>query len=358
MDIISSIYEALTDEESFQALPERLAASAGARSSTIQVFSPDGPLSEMAVSHFTPEMFEFYVVSEMWRHDIWRVPTERRETVNSFTLVDEFVPPSVLQSSTFYNEFLRPFGDNTAHCIGGSLKLSGGSSAVIGLHRPLGAEPFSPADLQILAPLVPHLQRLFEVREVLRAAGRLNALSAAALDMNPNAVFVVDAAGKPLVMNRAAQVMVALGHDLSVTSTGLHAVHPAAIAALRIAVASACARSASTGGAVALPRLAQPALRLIVTPCQIGGITRALVVVSDPARIDRQLASKLMAIYRLTPAEAETAVALSRGLSPAEVAGQRKVSLATVRTQIRGVFGKMEVGGLPEMVAMVVTLPG
>lgn len=73
MDFRDEIYEALTDEEAFQALPAKLAAAVGARSATFQVFEADGAFREMAFNHFTPEMFDFYVSQQMYHHDMWRL---------------------------------------------------------------------------------------------------------------------------------------------------------------------------------------------------------------------------------------------------------------------------------------------
>jgi DNA-binding CsgD family transcriptional regulator len=358
MDLTDSVYEALADEAGFLALPASLAAVVGARSATIQVLSKTGELQEMAVSHFTPDMFDFYVANEMWRHDIWRVSIERRRPRAGFVIVDETLSLDRLLASHFYNEFLQPFGDNTAHCMGTVLETNGGGSVAIGMHRPLGAEPFAPSDVKLVNSVLGHLTRVFGVREALSGANRLLQLTGAALDANPNAVFVVDATGRPLTMNVAAQALVKDASCLRVTAGGLRALHPSIDRALIAAIHAACMRSGVGGGSVGVPRATQPPLRLVVTPLQVAGITRALVVVNDPTRDDDERAQKLVAIYHLTRAEAEIAVALSGGLSPAGVASMRCVGLATIRTQIRHIFRKMEVHGIADLVALVVTLPG
>jgi DNA-binding NarL/FixJ family response regulator len=63
----------------------------------------------------------------------------------------------------------------------------------------------------------------------------------------------------------------------------------------------------------------------------------------------RQIAEKL---ERLTRREREVLAELARGHRAQAVADQYVVSLATVRTQIRSVLGKLEVGSQLEAVAL------
>jgi DNA-binding CsgD family transcriptional regulator len=100
-----------------------------------------------------------------------------------------------------------------------------------------------------------------------------------------------------------------------------------------------------------------PALRAIVSPLSAGAGTHALVVINDPAAMDPGRVADLRAFYGLSHGEAETAVALARGLAPADVAASRGVALATVRTQIRLALRKMEARGIPELVALVASVP-
>ncbi len=72
------------------------------------------------------------------------------------------------------------------------------------------------------------------------------------------------------------------------------------------------------------------------------------------ARLDPLIVSLA---FGLTPAEARVATAIAEGASPDEVAADRGVSLATVRTQLRGVFDKLGVRRQAEMVRMLLELP-
>jgi DNA-binding CsgD family transcriptional regulator len=355
VDLTAHIYDALTDEDAFQALPDRLAAAVGARSATLQVFDTRGGFQEMTFNHFTREMFEFYVAEAMFNHDIWRLPP-RRNAMDRFVLITEQVPVQSLTRSTFYNEFLRPFGDDTAQCVGGVFRLPTGTVS-IGMHRAAGDRPFEVGDLRILDPLAPHLKRLYEVRGALARADQRLKLTEGVLDAQTNAVFVVDEAARPLYLNRRAQEMLDEDNGLQLTPEGLRALDARTSKKLGEACAAACARVRAAGGVLATPRRTGPPLRVVVTPWVFGDRTRALVVVHDPARQDRLLGAKLVALYGLTASEAATAIGLARGLSPSAVADQRSVALPTIRSQIRQILAKLDARSIPELVALVAAMP-
>jgi DNA-binding CsgD family transcriptional regulator len=179
-------------------------------------------------------------------------------------------------------------------------------------------------------------------------------LSEAALDQLPSAIFVVDAMGRPLLMNRQAQALLARQDVLALTRIGLRPRHGGREQALRGAIAEACQ---GRGGALSLPRPGGPALRLLVSPLEARGEIHALLIVDDPAATDPAQEENLRGYYGLSAAEAETAVALARGMTPQDVAASRGVSLNTIRTQIRHALRKTEGRGIPELVALVASAP-
>ncbi len=356
MDLRDHIYDAIADDEAFQALPAKLAAAVGARSATLQVFDAGGAFQEMTFNHFTQEMFAFYVAEAMFDHDLWRAPVQRRHGTDRFTLITERIPVEFWKRTIFYNEFLQKFGDDSGQCIGGCFQLPMGA-VYVGVHRPAGAKSFDDSDLRIIDPLGPHLKRLYEVRGALARADRQLRLTEGVLDAQANAIFVVDMAGRPLFLNKRAEQLLKEDDVLRLTAEGLRARDAQTSQALAEAFASACRRTSVAGGALATPRRSGAPLRIVVTPWVFGGATRALVVVHDPARQDRLLLAKLTALYGLTTSEAATAVRLARGLTPAAAAEDRGVSVTTIRTQIRHILAKLDAHGIPELVALVATIP-
>lgn len=357
MAVIDEIYEALSDDQALAALPDRIAAEAGARSCTLMTYAPDGALQGITCNHFTTEMLDYYFATEMYWHDPWDPPARRPQALNRATAMDEAVTPQVYLKSEFYNRFIREFGDDTFHCVGSIMTFAGGSGG-LGVHRPMGERAFDARDAARVQVLVPHLRRLLEARSKLSSAERRAVLAEDALDAQRQAVFVTDGLGRPLQMNRRAEALARAGDGILLTRLGLRATDPAADSRLAEAVAAAAGGLRGRGAAFGLPRRSgsQP-LRALVAPWTIGGRTRALVLVDDPVERDEDVAAKLSGIYGLTAAEAATVAALLGGGAPQDVAEQRGVSLPTVRSQIQQALAKTGARGIPELVELAATLP-
>ena len=357
MSAVDDIYDALTDDEAFEALPVRLANVVGARSATLQTFGADGSFLSITTSYFTDEMAQFYVDNEFHRYDLWRAPASRPETINTLQLMDDIISKERVQRSIFFNEFYRRFGDDTGRCLGGVMSFRGGLAG-LGLHRSVGAEPFSAEDLKRVQPMVVHLQRLCEVRTALSHATTRALLAEGGLNAQARAIFITNGHGRVLMMNTAAEALATTGDAFCLRGGAIQAVQDDANALLAAAIGSAAARRGASGGAFAAPSpLRRTPLRTVVSPVSIGGATRVLVVVDDAETQDGALHLKLKGMFGLTAAEAATVAALVEGQSPAEIAEARGVGLATVRTQIQISLRKMDARGITELVRLAVTLP-
>jgi DNA-binding CsgD family transcriptional regulator len=64
------------------------------------------------------------------------------------------------------------------------------------------------------------------------------------------------------------------------------------------------------------------------------------VIITDSEDQPRASADTLNALYGLTPAETTIANGLLSGLSPQEIADQRRVSIGTVRDQLKSLLSK------------------
>jgi DNA-binding CsgD family transcriptional regulator len=356
MDVIAAIYDAVDDDEVFADLPRLFAAAGKGRSCILQTFAHQTELIEGRFSYFTEDMFKRYVELQLFRLDPWRPTATRAEHINRLLAFDDAVPATVLANSGFYHDNFKYWGDDTARCLGGAF-VAGGHLNGIGIHRGLRDRPFSVEDVATVGALVPHFTRMTELRARLGVATMKAALSETALNEQTDAVFIVDEAARPLLMNRQAEALVSDQDALTISRTALTARDERAARELAAAIAMACARQQVHGGALQAPRAVGQPLRVLVSPVSAGGLTRALVVVNDPGRIDPDRVEVLRALYALSIAEAETAVALAEDLSPFEVANQRGVSMPTVRAQIRAVLAKTEARGIPALVALVASLP-
>jgi DNA-binding CsgD family transcriptional regulator/PAS domain-containing protein len=357
MDAIAAIYDAVDDDDAYQALPAAIAAHVDARSCVIFGFDAARRPTSLVSAYFPPDMIALQLTHEIAALDVWTPIGVRPGFIGRVHNAEDFWDVPAFRQTAFFNEAIRPFDDDTARCLGGVAPIDGGYMSMA-VHLGSGRRGFEAKDKAALGELFPHARRVLELRARLAAAEGRTALSIGALDARHDAVFVVNATGRPLLMNASAQAMVASQDGLILSRIGLRARHDAANRLFVDAITAACGRRGAQGGALSLPRPSLSPLRALVSPVQAGHRTHALVVVNDPARTDPQQVANLRGFYGLSMAEAETAVVLARGSTPQEAADLRGVSLPTIRTQIRHLLRKTEARGIPELVALVTSAPG
>jgi len=309
-----------------------------------------------------------YVLLDPYRasaRDVSLEETVRRR--GDVRLGHEIIPDASYVKSEFYDSFGRKSARR--YMIGGLINVS--KVIPLGLHRDAASRPFSEDDKRTLSQLLPHLQRGLQMRA--RLSPTASSLGAGALDTLPVGVIVVDREMRILYNNVEAEAL------LSDSRSGLSSVRPrpgTVTSASRLfardrdddaqlcRLVAAASRGGAGGGMQIRPRrgalpgdsamlstLVCPALRHLSSSTQpnmgtsvIHGaatvLTRHLLRPSSPP------ARLLIDLFGLTRAEAEVAVALAGGVSAEDVARTRRVSLDTVRSQIRTVLRKTGASGL------------
>ena len=357
MDIVDAIYDSLTDEEAFAALPAALASFAGARSCSLQAFTPDNRLLFSVINdHYPLEAHALYVETEMFRHDPWRGPLEQQGRWNTICSSKDLVDPEEYKQSVLYNEFYRKLGDDTAHCMGAVITPRDGNF-ILGVHRGMTTEPFCEAETAALQPILPHLRRLLAVKAQFQLAKAQAATATGLLDTLPHGVLVVDHTGQLLFANQLGESLLGPGGPLTLRGGGIRAREHRYDVVLVELVLSAGLGARGRGGALSMASADGPNWRVVVAPWRTDGRMRVVIFVDDPDANDPSLATKLASLYGLTASEAATIAALVDGLMPAEAADARGVSLATVRTQIQQALGKANVRTLTELVRLAASLP-
>ena len=272
----------------------------------------------------------------------------------------ELLPRDVYQRSEFYNDFCRP--NDMCHPIGVVLANEPDARVVFTCGSAKAANEFEPEHLGRLRRISPHLVRAAGVSLRLSRAEIAKSANAEALDRVAQGVLIVAADAEVLVANRAAEVLLAEADGIRTEKSIARASEAADTALLRRLIAAAADRSDAAGGVMTIRRpIPRRPLSVLVAPLTIesawfvAGQPAAIVFVADPDSAPSTAQDQLRNLYRLTPAEAAVAMAISRGAGLQAVADELQISLTTARTHLQHVFEKTETRRQAELVRLIST---
>jgi DNA-binding CsgD family transcriptional regulator/PAS domain-containing protein len=259
---------------------------------------------------------------------------------------ERFLSDRELLRDGLYNDTMRP--QNLWHGVVVKMHADNGSLASLNILRGKSAGSFGTDELELLAHLLPHLNRALRLRQRLGVviAERDDALRG--LEALAVGVALVDAEAKVLFANAAMERILRAGDGLAV-SRGRLVANPAVAQSLARAIGGAGLvqqdKGGGSGGEFSLPRRTGHALSVLVSPLRreqmlAPGRATAMVVVSDP---DLRMLPPVRAVadvYGLTPAEARLTMALLAGRRLADYAAEQKISLNTAKYYLKEVFTK------------------
>jgi DNA-binding CsgD family transcriptional regulator len=392
-DVIGGIYEAALEPAKWPRALGRLAEEFGAQSAA--AFVVDVSIAEVGfivVSGLDPRALDDYVAHyaqmDPWNEYLGKHPSGR--PIVSQTVMDD----RAFERTEFCNDFLRRYG--IFHAMGGFVVRSGALAFLCGVQRPRERGAFTPAELQRMRALFPHLERAVRIHRRLVQAGGLKDGMTAALDRMPLAAILADRFGRAVWLNRPAEELVGRADGLRLrdgrieatagngVSTELRRLILGAAAtaatdgngATRASAAAAAnghdlASAAEAGGLLQLPRPwpLRP-LSVMVTPLAAPGriadtaldvdLARptALILISDPERAVQLPTDHLARTFGLTGAEAKLAAALATGTSLTDYADAARITVGTARWYLKQALAKTGAHRQSELVRHVISAVG
>ena len=267
----------------------------------------------------------------------------------------------------FYGDFMRRQGDvRTSDAL--LARRDERTMAGLAMSVPHSREETDrPVICELLAHLRPHLQLATELVVRNLETNGARRLSSASLDQITDPALAVEETGKILIANAAADRLLQSailtispeGQLLAPTIDPGASLAPSIASVLRRGAGSALVplSGASGGGGPALACIMTLAREEPEHPLEVflsGWRARALVVFFGlevpPDAIDEALLGEL---FQLTPAEAELAIAISRGMSIEEVSARRGISRNTARNQLSSIFVKTGVSRQAHLATLV-----
>lgn len=185
-------------------------------------------------------------------------------------------------------------------------------------------------------------------------------------------MIIVGRNGRPLLMNRSAELIIKENDGISIASDGLRASTAQETIALRALIRAAMdltggdlPTSAPQGGTMAISRASlKRKLELLAVPAasSLCGLaltkSAAMVFVSDPERQEpANHLDVLRSLYELTGAEAETASLLVEGKTLKEIAERLHVTYETPRAHLKHIFQKTGTQRQAELIKLLLRSP-
>lgn len=305
-------------------------------------------------------------VQKYYDQDVWKIAIEekRMNTTGAVLIGDELLPRKQLLDSSFYKECLS-HNANMVQLMAGIVFGAESETSLpttCSFFRGSRHPDFNDKDRVNMRLLLPHLSRSLGVMQRLRSTELTLATSLAALDRLSSGVLLLNRLGAVTFANQVAQRIVNAGNGLRLRQQG-HLAGQSELIGETVA-ASKAIRNAVNATLAVSPYATQHFSKSVTIPHTSGATSyvlqfsalgshnefggdgnafAAIIFISDGADRIAIDPAVLQEIYGLTLTEARVAVALVDHESVKKVADALGVSLATVRTHIKNIYGKLGV---------------
>ena len=356
MEIIGQIYEALEDDEALEALPDIIAKEIGSRSCTLQLMTPEFQLEGTWITHFTREMYSFYLEHNLHLFDAWTKTNMHVFGTDRTERHTDFLPLEKFRNSFFYNEFIRRFGDDSAYCLGFISTRPDGGYLVAGLQKGLNDKDFTDEQVARFDKLRPHLTRMMVLRRNLMVRDRYATGALLGIDSLEDAYLVVRKDRCILFANASAESLLRNETVIKAISGDLFLAEEGQDCCFLKALMDASTNRSDGQASFAIRGPDNDPWRFTVAPKRFDQETMLLVWI-ERAQPGSRASQSMQRIYGLTDSEVPVLNALSEGMSASEIGDCLKLSVATVRSHLQHIYQKTGCNKATQVAKLVATLP-
>lgn len=254
-----------------------------------------------------------------------------------------------------YYSWLQASG-GSRYYLAQTLDIDARLSMIATAQRPASIGHAQREDMEVLARLGPHIQRAMRLRLLVTDLNVRLGAAYDALDQVPQGVCLLSGTSCILYANRVARQLTLAEDSIRIGKNRLELANSSAQSRLNAAISAASgpAGSAAASG-LRIDREGRRPIAIHVLSIgskmreRLVGAPNILLLFYDP---DRQLALRsqdLAALFGLTSSEAEIALALAYGRTPAEVCRMRGIANNTLKTHRRRIFDKIGVSSQAEL---------
>jgi DNA-binding CsgD family transcriptional regulator len=367
-EAIGRIYDCAIDAESWDPALELLRDSLGTPFAAIHMITctPDTVQQtlppEVSALH-TEWDSEWVKMLPFVMEGIPRIEALRTVEMDQPALQSEVIGPELYLGSRFYSEWLAPQGlvdGCTTTVLRRDLQ-----TAMVSVPIAQGSQPPDAEAVEFMRLLAPHFRRALLISDMLDVHRQRVRVMAEMLDSLSVPVVLVSGEARIEYANAAADALIDEGTCLTGAGGRLATVNsrdaPAFARALSLASAGTDDLLGLWGNGMVVSGRDGASMVVYVLPLGRSDVRNALgkglaaIFISKDAALPPRV-EVLTAVSGLTVAEAEVALACASGATPAEIAGQRGVSLLTIRKQLSSIFEKTGLNTQAGLVAFVHSL--
>jgi DNA-binding CsgD family transcriptional regulator/PAS domain-containing protein len=271
----------------------------------------------------------------------------------------DYIARDDLVRTEYFNDFLTPAD------VGGLLMIDLGSAGLevctLNIHRAVKSEQFQGGHIELARSLHPHLIRAFGLGKMFAQLQSFGGCKAGALDRLGRGVVIVDAVGRILHANAAAEKIFGIS-IFEIANGRLTAKDPGLARKLEALIGTAADPVARHAGFMRVPYSSHGTFTVTVAPVKEQAFPMftsgpaVVVTIADTQPDAVVVGQRLAEFFVLTPAEIRVALALLNGATPHAAARDLDVSINTVRSQMASVFSKTGTSGQVELSKLMVGL--
>jgi DNA-binding CsgD family transcriptional regulator len=348
------VYEAAVDVTAWSSAMERIADALGAHATSVEIYDTTGKAPPIIAAPRTdPEWFRIF--NERWaKNNVVRERSLALMPVGVPFHVDQLMQRSLLERSSFYNEFWAPQRINLALIM--NLVRDGNAISGAGFYRSGNQEAFANEDERFLMTMGPYLQRAVALNLRLARLEMERHSSAEMLNRCDHGAVLVDESARILFANVAAESILRDGDGLRVSDGRLGAANAAGTATLRGMIAGI--EGVADRGVLALPcsdgrKIAVQVLPLRAETAWLARRPAAILFIKDPKAVALPSQEDIRVLFDLTPAQSALAREILRGDGVQAAADRLKIARATARTHLLEIFQKTGTSRQAELVRVI-----
>lgn len=319
---------------------------------------PDSPAQEAELHLADPNDWEVTA----YREQFFTLDPFVNLPVDSVIALEDILPDEELIASDYYRHYLEPI--DLFRILGVDTTEPAGMLARLRFSRRRSEPRFDEGERRLLELIVPHLRMAIEIYARLNRMTSERDLYAGAVDQLSVATIILDEQGRLLNTNAVARALLEETDGLSLRGEKLHIEGRDLDRELQRALDGI--RKAQPGDetsviqALRVPRSGERSdLGLVIRPVPTSEWSEgqsspcAAIFISDPDLRESASQQGLRKLFGLTPAEANLALLLARGLNLAEVSETQNISQHTARAQLKSIFSKTGVSRQAELVRLI-----